>query len=353
MYLPGLSLAGLQRSEAVLALNQARRQTVKGNRERALKLFNLALNADPNSPDVLTEYGNFIEIHEQNVVKAQQMYTKALVVRPDHVAAQESNVRAAPLVQELDRTMFERIDWKKGELRKIPVGDLGSERTRLENYFLHVYHTVAIEGNTMTLSMTRSVLESGVVVPGKTLQEHNEVQGISDALHFMNESLLYKGRIDLDDILLLHLYVFGRVQPNQAGHFRAGQVFVGNFKPPPPDAVPGYMRQFSEWLESSEARALHPIARAAMEHYKLVWIHPFVDGNGRTARLLMNLRLMQNGYPPVIVKVEERHEYYEHLQTANDGDVRPFVRFIGKLAERTVDEYISAAEYRLIPEVRP
>lgn len=79
------------------------------------------------------------------------------------------------------------------------------------------------------------------------------------------------------------------------------------------------MDEFVEWLNSDETGSLHPIKLAAIAHYKLVTIHPFYDGNGRTSRLLMNLVLMHAGYPPVLIKVEEKHEYYKYLETANQG----------------------------------
>ena len=341
----------LIKEEATAALHQARRLTDSGRTDRALKLFRRALEADPSSPDVLTQYGNFIEMQEKNIIRAQQMYAKALAVRPDHTEAQTANERILPLVEEKDHKMFEKIDWKRGLLSRMPVTDVGFNRARRENYFLHVYHTLAIEGNTMTLSMTRSVLETGMAVQGKSLLEHNEVQGLGEALHFINQSLLYKGMIDLDDVLTLHLHVFGHVQPSEAGRFRSTQVFVGDYHPPPPENVPPFMKQFGEWLESREARTLHPIARAALDHYKLVWIHPFMDGNGRTARLLMNVRLMQNGYPPIIIKLDERHKYYQYLTEANEGDVQPFVRFIARITERAIDDYLnSASDSHLIPD---
>jgi len=110
------------------------------------------------------------------------------------------------------------------------------------------------------------------------------------------------------------------------------------------------MENFVRWLnspkgdnDSSNAAEMHPIEYAALAHYKLVYIHPFVDGNGRTSRLLMNLILMQGGYPPVIVRKQDRLAYYRHLATANEGDIRPFVRFVGECTERTLDAYIAAA----------
>lgn len=109
--------------------------------------------------------------------------------------------------------------------------------------------------------------------------------------------------------------------------------------------VPDLMEDFVDWLNSEEALRLHPVKYAALAHYKLVFVHPFVDGNGRTARLLMNLLLMRVGYPPVIVRKQDRALYYEYLQIGNEGDVRPFVRFIAGCTERTLDVYLYATEY--------
>ena len=103
------------------------------------------------------------------------------------------------------------------------------------------------------------------------------------------------------------------------------------------------MQRFILWLNAPENQELHPVRFAALAHYKLVYIHPFVDGNGRTSRLLMNLILMQHGYPPVIIRKQDRLDYYQHLVTANEGDIRPFVRFIATCTERTLDAYLAAA----------
>lgn len=95
------------------------------------------------------------------------------------------------------------------------------------------------------------------------------------------------------------------------------------------------------WLRAeSTLRNVHPVEIAALMHYKLVAIHPFVDGNGRTARLLMNLILMQAGFPPVVIRFTDRQAYYETLKAANDGDLRPFIRFIARCTDRTLDEYL-------------
>jgi len=150
--------------------------------------------------------------------------------------------------------------------------------------------------------------------------------------------------------------VLGYVDPIGAGILRTTQVFVGDFTPPPASQVVPLMAEFVEWLNSEEALTLHPIEMAALAHYKLVYVHPFYDGNGRTSRLLMNLVLMQTGYPPIIIPVEEKQKYYQHLQTANDGDVRPFIRFIAQCAERTIEEFLWASVEnisRTFPEISP
>ena len=117
---------------------------------------------------------------------------------------------------------------------------------------------------------------------------------------------------------------------------------MGDYVPPHPGHIELLMQRFVLWLNSPENAGLHPIRFAALAHYKLVYIHPFVDGNGRTSRLLMNLILMQSGYPPVIIRKQDRLRYYQTLFTANEGDIRPFVRLIGECTERTLDAYIGA-----------
>lgn len=138
------------------------------------------------------------------------------------------------------------------------------------------------------------------------------------------------------------IQITGHVEPEHAGRYRTHHVYVGDFVPPKPEDVPALMSDLVTWLNSPEAWSLHPVEYAAIAHYRLVYIHPFVDGNGRTSRLLMNLRLIQAGYPPVIIKVEDRHKYYEALEIANSGDIRPFIRFIAQCTESSLDGYLDS-----------
>ncbi|XP_072938802.1 protein adenylyltransferase Fic [Epargyreus clarus] len=330
-------------SEAVVSLNAALEMKKVGKTDKALKLFQHAFALSPKHADILNHYGEFIEDTKKDVVKADQLYTLALTNYPEHRGALMNRQRTASIVENLDREMLRKIDEKRDALSSIPENNSALRRAKKEAYFQHIYHTVGIEGNTMTLQQTRSILETRIAVSGKSIDEHNEILGLDAAMKYINSTLLYRLRdITMGDILEIHKRVLGHVDPVEGGHFRRTQVYVGGHIPPGPSEIQRLMSQFLEWLNSEDALDLHPVRYAALAHYKLVHIHPFVDGNGRTSRLLMNLLLMQAGYPPVIIAKQHRHMYYQHLQAANEGDVRPFVRFIAQCTERTLNLYLWA-----------
>lgn len=328
-------------NEVQAILNKAIMYKNEGKTEKALKLLRQCKTLNPEHPDVLNFYGEGIE--SKDVIVAEHHYALALVIQPGHLKAALNRRRCLPQVKELDLRMLRRIEQKRDALMKIPEGNSALTRAKLEGYYKHIYHSNGIEGNTMTLSMTRSILESGMAVGGKSVIEHNEVLGMDSALKYINTTLLNdSGPVSLQQILQIHKRVLGYAQPLDAGLFRDSQVYVGEHIPPSPYDVQRYMEAFQRWLFSSDVEHLHPIELAALAHYKLVYIHPFTDGNGRTSRLLMNVFLMRAGYPPVIIRKEDRFKYYKHLQTANLGDVRPFIRFVASCTEETLDEYLSS-----------
>ena len=152
--------------------------------------------------------------------------------------------------------------------------------------FQHIYHTVGIEGNTLNLIQTRSLLETKLAIGGKSIQEHNEVLGLDSALKYINQTLVDRahGYITLKDILEIHKRVIGYVDPVEAGHFRQTQVYIGGHVPPPPSNLDILMEHFLNWLNNPTTLMMHPVRMAALAHYKLAYIHPFTDGNGRTSR---------------------------------------------------------------------
>ncbi|KPP68930.1 adenosine monophosphate-protein transferase FICD-like [Scleropages formosus] len=329
--------------EAKAALQQALEMKKQGKREKAHKLLVHALNMNPDFVEALTELGTILE-EEKDVVQADHLYSKALAISPCNEKALMNRDRTLPLVAEIDQRHFSIIDGKVRRLMSIPKGNSALRRVMEETYYHHIYHTVAIEGNTLTLSEIRHIIDTRYSVPGKSLQEQNEVIGVDSAMKFINSTLLSRlGSITIDDILEIHRRVLGHADPVEAGRLRTNQVFVGHHIPPHPQDLTRHMQELVQWLNSEEAFSLHPVEFAALAHYKLVYVHPFTDGNGRTSRLLMNLVLMQARYPPITIRKEQRAEYYSTLDMANEGDVRPFIRFIAKCTEITLDTLLIAS----------
>ncbi|XP_063601935.1 protein adenylyltransferase Fic-like [Penaeus indicus] len=334
--------------EALNTLKAAQELVHSGKSVRAGRLLEHAFSLAPRHPDVLIHYGEYLEHHRNDIVQADKLYLRALAVSPANSRALRNRRRTRPIVDDMDAGIFSRIDGKRDDLALIPSSSASLRRIKKEAYFQYIYHTAGIEGNTMTLAQTRMILETRLSVGGKSVMEHNEILGLDLALKYINMTLVHRvGRITLHDILEIHRRVLGHVDPIQAGQLRTTQVYVSDHVPPPPTHLQVLMEDFVQWLNSPEAQRLHPIKYSALAHYKLVFIHPFADGNGRTARLLMNFLLMQAGYPPVIIRKQDRLMYYDCLQTANEGDTRPFIRFIAHCTEKTLDVYLWATKEAL------
>lgn len=191
------------------------------------------------------------------------------------------------------------------------------------------YHSNAIEGNTLTLKETKVALE-GITVGGKTIREHFEAINHREAIFFVEDLVKKREPLSEWQIKSIHQLILKNIEDKNAG---ADHV--------PPDAlrVESEMEGFIQWYRT-EGLALHPVERAARVHSDFVKIHPFVDGNGRTSRLIMNLELMKSGFPPIVLPVERRLEYYETLDLAHTkGNYEPFLRLISELAEAGFEPY--------------
>lgn len=146
------------------------------------------------------------------------------------------------------------------------------------------------------------------------------------------------------DVLKVHELIFSGILEN-AGNYRNCQVYIEGCDYTPPSAyeIPDQMKQLLEWLNNNPEE-LRPIEQAAVFHHKLVSIHPFDDGNGRVSRLLMNLLLINNGYTLTVIKKVDRKKYYDTLHKADNGNLKPFVNFIARCVEQSLDIYLSAIE---------
>ncbi|CAD6195156.1 unnamed protein product [Caenorhabditis auriculariae] len=329
--------------EALAAAKAARKSREDGNLDKAMTIIEHALMLAPKHPDILIEMGRVKE-QRSDLLEADLCYAKALVYDPQHREALKLRARTGPLVSQIDKKLLRSVHDLRDKFVHLKHST-ALRRAMRETYFLYVYHTVAIEGNTLSLGQTRAILESGMAIPGKSIREHNEVLGMDAALRFLNHSLLASDAdsITFDDILEMHRRVLGHADPVEAGRLRTTQVYVGRFTPVAPQYVREQMFELVEWLNDPQTLEMDPVELAAIAHYKLVLVHPFTDGNGRTARLLLNLILMRSGFPPVILPVESRAEYYATLNVANLGDLRPFVRYVAHHTDSTLRRYISTA----------
>jgi len=228
------------------------------------------------------------------------------------------------------------------------------EVTRNLNEWLRVeltYTSNAIEGNTLSRAETAVVLEKGLTISGKPLKDHLEATNHAAAYDWVMGLIKKKPhQIDEKTILEIHRLVLKGIHDDAAGRYRDLPVRIAGSTVILPNAakVPVLMKQLSAWLASKPD--IHPVELAAQAHYRLVTIHPFTDGNGRTARLLMNLILMQSGYPPAIIRPKDRLRYISGLEQAQlGGSIDDFDNFIGEATERSLDIYLKALDQEAPP----
>lgn len=240
--------------------------------------------------------------------------------------------------------MFQQIDKKKAVLdakRPLPKYTVQSLREKLSLEW--TYNSNAIEGNTLTINETKVVLE-GITVGGRTLREHLEVINHRDAIRYVEEVVQKEEPFSQWQIKNLHHLILKGINDKYADVYRDQQVFISGatHTPPAPFKIQEQMNALITWYET-EAQQLHPIIRGAMLHVIFVGIHPFIDGNGRTSRLLLNLELMKNGYPPIVIKVENRLAYYNALDKSHVmKDYQDFIMLVASEVEASLDLYLSA-----------
>lgn len=197
------------------------------------------------------------------------------------------------------------------------------------------YNSNAIEGNTLTMSETKVVLE-GITIGGKSVVEHLEAINHRDAIVFI-ETLLDKNEVITEwNIKNIHQLILKDIDNLNAGKYRNENVLISGAKHIPPNhiIVSDQMQKLVYEMQTSWSN-YHPIVKATLLHGEFVKVHPFIDGNGRTARLLLNFELMRNGYPPVVIKKENRLEYYDALDTAHT--TYDYTKFIGLVSDLVLE----------------
>lgn len=205
------------------------------------------------------------------------------------------------------------------------------------------YNSNAIEGNTLTLKETYWVIQQGITVKGKSLKDHLEAKNHKEALDFLYEMIEHDKNFTFSEHLVkeLHSLIIQDIDKNIAGQYRNVDVFIAGTEHVPPSAldVPSKMRELIDWAKKN-CNKMYIVEFSAIFHHKFVHIHPFVDGNGRTARLLMNIFLMQYGFPIAIIQKNDRQKYYRVLEMADNWNYKPLVLFVAQAVLRSLNIYL-------------
>src|SRR2546430_12201899 len=243
----------------------------------------------------------------------------------------------------LDPRLARRLARKKTQLdcyRPLP-----QETVRRLNDDLRVfltYHSNAIEVNTLSLRETQMVIEYGVTIDGHPLREYLEATNHAEAYSYMITLVEKRTPITHETILTLHSMVMDKILEPK-GLFRTAPVYIrgANMTPPLASQVESLMREWVVWIDG-EGKDYEPVIRAAIAHHGFEAVHPFTDGNGRVGRLLLNLMLMREGYPPALLLRDWRIRYIQALDTANTGSYTPLANLIGQAVEEGLDLYLGA-----------
>lgn len=233
------------------------------------------------------------------------------------------------------------------------------------------YHSNAIEGNKLTYGETVAFIMEGLTAKGKPFKDHLDIQGHDTAIKFLMSLVKDKDYLltevdirNLHKLTLKESYWSDAITDN--GQKTRKEIKVGEYKLSPnhvrtptgeihyyatPEATPMLMGDLMEWYKAAQKNlAIHPIVIATLFHHEFTSIHPFDDGNGRMARLLMNLILMQDGYPPIVIKQDDREQYYQVLRQADAGEMIPIVKYMSDLMEHSLNIYIKGAKGESIAE---
>ncbi len=264
-------------------------------------------------------------IRKLSAAAEPQLHNKTLEIR-----------KAEKLVQLEPQSIIKLGEIKKGYKKIISsVSAVEYQVIERQQFIRFTFNTNAIEGSTITLQETAHILEDGVAPAGKDLREIHEIENTRQAYNFMKK---YKGKISSKFIKEIHYHLTHNILGENAGRFRTIQVYMGGSKHTPPRAweVPERIHFMLAWLRNHQKE--NPVLLAAYIHHFFIAIHPFIDGNGRTGRLLLNFMLMKSGFPPLCIRREEKIKYINCLEQARDGDTMPLLKFIVESVEKAYDE---------------
>ena len=242
------------------------------------------------------------------------------------------------------QSTFERLYQKKQDLQNSrPLPTIALNKIKESLSIEWTYNSNSIEGNTLTLRETQMVLQEGITIKGISLREHFEAHNHDKAIDYLFSIINDNYVLRSIDILSLHGLVLRSIEDDFAGRLRNGGVRISgaNFIPPNANKVSDLLDELIDFINTNPL-LLNDIELATIFHHKLVWIHPFFDGNGRTVRLSMNLLLMRCGFPPAIILKNDRKKYYEALNQANNGNYQKLILLMSQALERSLNIYLNA-----------
>lgn len=232
---------------------------------------------------------------------------------------------------------IDKLQEEINSYRPLPASTL----KQLKEYYRvgMTYASNALEGNSLTETETKVILEDGITIGGKPIKDYYEALGHSEAYDYIY-TLAKDKSITEEDIKKLHKFFYHRIDETKAGKYRKEKVFISGSKypMPGPDKVPELMKEFIAKVKDLEKKS-HPVEYCALAHKEIVFIHPFIDGNGRVARLAMNLILLQKGYCIAIIPPILRRDYIQALEKAHTDD-KEFKEFIARTVRETQKDYL-------------
>ena len=266
---------------------------------------------------------------------------KALQVAEEEIRYQ--NKAAKKKLSITLQKMLDEIDFLKAKLDSFRAFDSYRITQALE--LEYTFESNRIEGNTMTLRETESVINEGLTISGKTMREHLEIINHQEAIAYIKDLTQKNTSINEREVLSIHNLILRGIHPEEAGRYRKVQVMIQGSSPMPPQPflIGNEMEDFFIWFEANK-NSIHPIVLAAEMHERLITIHPFIDGNGRTSRLVMNLILLQHGYIIANIKgdYESKMQYYQALETAQTkNNKEDFLLFLAQMEKASLERYIS------------
>lgn len=245
----------------------------------------------------------------------------------------------------IPKGLLSRIDEKIQYIQSHrPLSNRVVQKLREQFALEMTYNSNAIEGNQLTLKETFLVISEGLTIKGRSLKDHLEAKNHHEAIHYLYELIEQEKYHPISEKLIrsLQQLVIKEIEDQGAGQYRKGNVMISgsNHRPPEAFEVPKLMDEYVKWLRQYQNK-MHPVQLAALAHHRLVHIHPFTDGNGRTARLVMNLILLQKGYPLVIILKNDRQKYYRALDKADRGLTSDLEKIVAQAVERSINIYLN------------